>query len=277
MFQHDALIRSYFKADDYTIQKLNKGLTNDNYLITVGNQRFVIRIPKNDAAQIVNFAHEAKALKLVKAADLDVDTLYYDQKTGIKITRYVDDLKTFDEYQGSDKIQRTALLMKRLHGLKQTIGYAFDPVARCLQYARHVSHPLIDEHRAQAIIEAIEELTYEPTLCHNDWVSGNICFTQHKDVLIDYEYAGDNDPLFDVMSFITENDLSPKDRQDFYNAYFGHPLSVIEKHRLDLYEDFHNLLWCTWAEMMYESRQDPVYQQIARGKLSQFNHEKGSD
>ena len=35
-------------------------------------------------------------------------------------------------------------------------------------------------------------------------VDGNILFTKENVYLIDYEYAADNDPLFDVMSFLSE-------------------------------------------------------------------------
>jgi len=277
MFDLDALIKSFFKIDTYTQEKLNKGLTNDNYLITIDHQRFILRVPKSDSAQIVNFAHEAKALGLAKQADLDVNTLYYDPRSGIKITHYVDDLKTFNEYTGSDKLIRTAQLMKRLHALRTTIGYDFDPISRYRQYRSYVKKPLITQQKAQTIIDEVEKLRFTATLCHNDWVAGNIGFTQHKDFLIDYEYAGDNDPFFDVMSFITENDIAPKDRQSFYDAYFDHPLSSEERHHLDVYEDFHNLLWCTWAVMMSESRNDPIYALIAQQKLKQLENRINSD
>lgn len=271
MFNQDELIRSFFKTSDYTVEKLNKGLTNDNYLITIDHQRFVLRVPRSDSAQIVNFIHEAKALELAKQAGLDVNTLLYDEKTGIKLTQYVDDLLTFNEYHGQDKVNRTAKLMKRLHDLKTPIGYDFDPISRYLQYRSYVKNPLIEDEWAHRIIEAVRGLSYTPTLCHNDWVPGNIGFSQHKDYLLDYEYAGDNDPFFDVMSFITENELSPSDRQAFLDAYFDHPLSLDDHARLAVYEDFHNLLWCTWAVMMSESRRDPIYDRIAQDKLKALN------
>ena len=274
MYNLDQLLKTFFKTENYTKEKLDKGLTNDNYLITVDRQRFVLRVPKSDANHIVQFAHEAKALNLVKKIDLDVNTLYYDQNTGIKITQYVDDFITFNEYQSEDRIIRVAHLMKRLHGLKQTIGYNFDPLARYQQYRSNVKHALIDDYQASNLIDEFKKIPSIPTLCHNDWVSGNIGFSQHKDYLIDYEYAGDNDPYFDVMSFLTENTLTSQERECFINAYFDHPLTATEKICLSVYEDFHNLLWCTWAEMMFEHRQDDVYRQIAQTKLNQFNTKK---
>jgi len=264
------LLQRVFKTEATSIKALGKGLTNDNYLIVVDSHSYVLRVPKSDAAHIVNFTHEAQALHCAKRANLDVDTRYYDQTSGVKITRYINDLSTFDEYHGTDKITRTAMLMKRLHALKETIGYDFDPVARYHQYRSYVKIPLIDDTSAEVTISSLENIEFIPTLCHNDWVSGNICFSPRKDYLIDYEYAGDNDPFFDVMSFLTENELTPEDRTAFLNAYFDHPLSSDEKTRLAVYERFHNLLWCTWASMMYESRQDEIYLKIARAKAKAY-------
>ena len=267
----DQHLKTFFKTDLFTRVKLNKGLTNDNYLITVNDQRFICRVPKDDAHKIVHFPHEEKALESIKNAQLDVNTIYYDQKTGIKITEYVEDFMTFEEYQGSDKIKRTAILMKRLHALHKTIGYDFNPIARYHQYRSYVKNALISDARATDIIEAIQKIPFVPTLCHNDWVSGNIGFTHHRDYLIDYEYAGDNDPYFDVMSFITENKLTDDERKEFLESYFDQPLTSQEIQALKAYEDFHNLLWCTWAIMMYESRNLEVYQRIAQDKLNQLD------
>lgn len=271
MFDKDAFIKSFFKCDVYTLEKLNKGLTNDNYLITVYDQRFILRVPKSDANQIVNFNHEEKALELAKEAQLDVTTLFYDPTTGIKMTKYVDDLKTYNDYLREDKLIRVAHLMRRLHLIKKTIGYDFDPIARYHQYRSYVKKPLIDDQSAEKVIQEIKSMPYQATLCHNDWVPGNIGFTQHRDYLLDYEYAGDNDPLFDVMSFITENNIPLVDREIFYSAYFDAPLTSLVRSYLKAYEDFHNLLWSTWAMMMYESRQDDIYLNIAYDKLKQFN------
>jgi thiamine kinase-like enzyme len=274
MIDPAAWISTHFNTTDLTLIDLNKGLTNHNVLVTISDEQFIVRFPKPDAAHIVNRNHEAKALALIAQADLDVNTLYFDPVTGIKITRYVPDLLTFDSYPLPDRIERTAALMRRLHALNTGIGELFDPIARYRQYRTQVAAPLITDEDAESVIEAIRHLTPQLTLCHNDWVPGNIGFSPSRDYLLDYEYAGDNDPFFDVMSFLTENDLTPAEHQRFLMAYFGRQPTAQEQSRLNLYEDFHNLLWCTWAQMMWESRQEPIYQHIATDKLNAFRKSK---
>ncbi|TFG82436.1 MAG: phosphotransferase, partial [Erysipelotrichales bacterium] len=158
-------------------------------------------------------------------------------------------------------------LMRRLHALNKTSGFSFDPIARFRQYASHVKKPLYDLQFAISVLDEMERLPRHLTLCHNDWVPGNIGFSDKRDYLIDYEYAGDNDPLFDVMSFLTENNIEDgEDRNRFYLEYFGKLPDQAAQKALFIYEKFHNLLWCTWAMMMAESRGDAIYHQIAKDK-----------
>lgn len=274
MMEHLAWLTHYFQTKDLITTPLHKGLTNYNVLVTVHGERFIARFPKADTAHIVNRTHEAKALALISSTALDVDTVFFDAQSGIKITRYVADLVTFDEYPFPDRIERTASLMRRLHALNTSIGEPFDPIARYHSYRQRVTHPLITDSDALNVIDHLQQLTSKLILCHNDWVPGNIGFSPTKDYLLDYEYAGDNDPFFDVMSFITENDISLDERQRFLLAYFERQPTSAELERLAVYESFHNLLWCTWAQLMWESRQEPVYQHIADAKLTAFHFTK---
>ncbi len=264
---NETMLKEIFNADIDDCKPLPKGLTNKNTLIHVEGQWYVLREPYPDAAKIVDVRHEAKALEMIQSLHLDVPCVYYDNATGIKISKFIDELKTYDECDDDDKIQRTAQLMRRLHGLNQTSGFKFDPIARYMQYAKHVKQSLFDLSFASSILDELASLPLNFTLCHNDWVPGNIGFTDKRDYLIDFEYAGDNDPLFDVMSFLTENKIEDEEiRNLFYHEYFGKTPDEETLYALSVYERFHNLLWCTWAMMMFESRGDEIYQMIAKDK-----------
>lgn len=244
----------------------NKGLTNSNYRVITEHFDVIVRIPRSDSSNIVYRKHEELAHKLINQTHLDINTIYYDPTNGMKITEYIPDLKTFNEYVGSDRIKRTAQLMRDLHQINQCIGVRFNPIERYRKYRSFVKNPYISDDLAEHIISGISEISRPLTLCHNDWVPGNICFTAQKDYLIDYEYAGDNDPFFDVMSFITENDLSKDEIDEFIECYLDRNPTSSENEILFNYQQFHNLLWCTWACMMYESRLEAIYLSIAKDK-----------
>lgn len=262
----EQIIQNVFNKKTFTLEKTDLGLTNRNYLLTVDNKRYMVRCPLIEDIQIVHRHHEKEAMEIIKHTDFDVDTIYYDEATGIKITRYIENAKTFQECNDPYKIERTAKLMKQFHQLNTKIAYDFLPVQRLDQYKSQIKQPLFDLSFADFVIEQVKQMDTSITLCHNDWVDGNILFTDTKTYLIDYEYAGNNDPLFDVMSFLSENNITdPLLRKRFYQTYFD-DLNQETLQRLHLWEMFHHILWCNWAMMMYETRKEAIYLQIAKEK-----------
>lgn len=261
----DKLIKEVFHSDAYTCTPLHKGYTNKNYLLQIGQKRYVLRIPYANSEHIVNRQHEEKAIHAVRTLKLDAPVVYFHAADGIKISSYIENVWEYRECPFPDKIERAAVLMKKLHQAKKRIGENFDPIQRYQDYKKHVSNPLFPLDAYEAVLPHIRQLSCKHVLCHNDWVSGNILLGE-KDYLIDYEYSADNDPLFDVMSFLTENNIDDeKERQRFYNVYFD-TFQTETARQLHIWETFHNLLWCTWAMMMWEQRKDPVYRQIAEDK-----------
>lgn len=258
----EKLINDVFNTAEYELSDLNKGLTNKNYLLNISGEKYVIRVPFDTRERIVIRHNEKLASKEV--GEFDVPVIYYDEHSGIKITKFLDDVKDFNEYQGEDKIERCAQLLKQLHK-KPLIDADFDPVGTLLRYKSNISNPVIDLSHYDYILEIILNLETEITLCHNDLVAGNILYSDDKTYLIDYEYSANNDPLFDVMSFISENNIMEEDRERFYSAYFDEINDEIRR-KLYLWEAFHNILWCNWAMMMYEIRKEKIYKQIIKGK-----------
>lgn len=259
-------MNSLFFDTDITLHDMQKGLTNQNFLLEMHGEKYVIRIPRQDADKIVKRHHETLALEALKGSDIDVEVVYYDEPSGYKATRYLEDACTYQECQRVDKIEMVAALMKRFHHLNKTIQEEFDPLSRLQEYQQHVSSPFLDLTPFSYIESSISHLSNPKVLCHNDWVDGNLLFANDRVYLIDYEYAADNDPLFDVMSFLTENNIhDPALRNRFYAVYFDELTPEILQ-QLSLWEAFHNYLWCYWAMMMYESRQEEVYRKIAKEK-----------
>lgn len=259
----DNIIEEVFHTKEYTIEKTNKGLTNHNYLLKVKNQEYMVRVPRNDSGHIVNRKHEKIVSELAK--ELDVETLYFNEENGIKITINYPDVYEYEECPYANKIERCAILMKKLHSLPP-VDFHFEPFHTLNIYRSHVKTPLYDLSEFEQMITQVKNFHNKDVLCHNDWVSGNILFSDQRDYLIDYEYGASNDPLFDVISFLSENQIFDKTlRARFYHVYFDELTDNIRE-QLYLWEMFQNVLWCNWAMMMYESRHENIYKSIAKDK-----------
>lgn len=262
------------KALPYNISKITKtdmGLTNDNYLLEIDNDSYILRYPLKDVSSLFNSNQEAEVLEKIKGLDFTLPIKYY--KDGIQLVKFEKDLKTFDDYQGDNKIKAVADLMTKFQESNLSVSFTFDPLKQIMLYKKHTKNIKINLDDYSDLFERLKNHKFIPKLCHNDWVAGNICFINNKTYLIDYEYAGNNDPLFDVMSFLTENDLSNRERVEFLAYMFKDGISEKDYQTLIMYRDINNILWYLWAEMMYEFRGEAIYAEIADIKLSQLKSE----
>ena len=120
------------------------------------------------------------------------------------------------------------------------------------------------------IIDELKKVYKPDRLCHNDLVEGNFLFTKNNIFLIDYEYAGLNDYYFDIASFISENNLDYQETVTFLKAYFTDEECDFKK--LDVFLRFCDLLWYTWASLLYEKRGEEVYNEILMTKYNSLKN-----
>ena len=57
--------------------------------------------------------------------------------------------------------------------------------------------------------------------CHNDLLAANIMDDGDRLWFIDYEYAGNNDPCFELGNIWSEADLAPDRLDELVAAYYG--------------------------------------------------------
>ncbi len=253
---------------EINLTKTSLGLTNIIYTTTIQGEKVAVRTVNEKLGNSKAFSNEKNALSLVKPLNLDAQEIYYDPTTRLRITRWIHDAQEFSEFTNKEEgVIRVAKLLKKLHQANLKSHCPFNALELLQEYKDKIITPLFDYSQFDFILEHFKKIDNPQLLCHNDVVSGNILFTDSKDYLIDYEYSKDNDPLFDVMSFFTENKITEDHlRSLFYNEYFSKPLTPKQQFELLTYEQFHNYLWCCWANMMFDLLQEEIYLQIANDK-----------
>lgn len=261
----EKLIESIFNEKAVQFEYIETGLTNDNYVVTLNNRKVVLRIPRLENKGLFNYELESKILDMVKPLNLEPNLIYYNKLTGVKCSEYIENSETFNVKY----IKRAALLIRKLHDACLNSGETFDIKHKFNQFKKRITNPLFDTSFAHHFIDDL--IIENPILCHNDIVKGNLLFSDDKDYLIDFEYASDNDPFFDIMSFITENDITdPILRSEFYMVYFGRLPNQKELKKLFHFEVVHHVLWCEWAMMMYNLHNLEVYKEIATLKYQRL-------
>ena len=111
--------------------------------------------------------------------------------------------------------------------------------------ARH-EYAQIRKDTEQLHIRVLQD-GYEPEMCHNDCCDSNILLGKTATYLIDWEYAGDNDPAVDIATFIIgcRHDREAVDRILLH--YFGRELTFAEKRHFYAYIAISAYFYFTWG------------------------------
>jgi len=204
---------------DASIENLGGGLTNRTYLVTAGTRRCVLKIDLEPRVEPFNSRKdEAKIQRNANEAGLAPAVLYSDRQC--YLTEYVDGAVLSPEtLRSHDTLQRLGRALSKLHALPGS-GRTFDAGHAARIYADRIDDANQSEVRKRIDIIDSVPVTAELCLCHNDLVAETIIDTGELKFL-DWEYACDNDPLFDLATLVAHHDLNETQADALLSAYFG--------------------------------------------------------
>jgi len=210
-------------AEDLLIEELKGGLTNRVYKIGRGSENYVLRLDGEQTHTVgLNRSRELEILRNASAAGLAPGIVYADVEQGILLSRYVDGrVWTADDLTSRNNIEVLAAVLRRVHALPLS-GERFDPVGAAGSYLGSLElRPDLHRfgERCKAIVEGTAEIM-DCCCCHNDVVAANVVASPDL-VLLDWEYACDNDPMFDLASLIVYHELDEATAKALLNAYAG--------------------------------------------------------
>ncbi len=253
------LIKKVLNADDFEKIERMGGLTNHTYHITLANgKEYVVRIPGEGTEQLIVRSDEMVSTKL--ACDLEIDAkLLYFGEDGSKVTEFIPNAITMssETLHEDAHIIQVAEIFKKIHSCGVDTGVPFEVFDMAAGYEKIIDEmkvPMFDDYeesksKVMAIKSQIDTLVNAPKVpCHNDplcenWVEGN-----GRMYLIDWEYAGMNDGMWDIADVSIEAGFDDAHDKLLLSAYLGKEPTVLDvKHFLasKIYVDY---LWTLWAK-----------------------------
>ncbi|MBT8061747.1 MAG: phosphotransferase family protein [Xanthomonadales bacterium] len=200
---------------------LSDGATSKTLLIKHFARRYVLRVDKPAARELgLQRGAEEEVLRMVAAAGLSPEPLYFDHENGIFLREFTAGTNwTVSELQNKKALKRLADTLRVLHSLP-AVNAKFEPTKAVESYAAQVgtdeSRELAD--KAKSALEKLESKAHVDCLCHNDLLNHNILESEAVN-LIDWEFAGMGDPLFDLATVIEHHSLPDKLVQIFLRHY----------------------------------------------------------
>ena len=73
-------------TDVYNIDVLKKGMTNRSFLFSIGDQRYIMRIPGEGTDNLINRVQEAEVYTVISGRNICDDVAYINPQNGYKIT-----------------------------------------------------------------------------------------------------------------------------------------------------------------------------------------------
>ncbi|MCQ2794711.1 MAG: phosphotransferase [Bacilli bacterium] len=251
------LIRKIIGDQVKNVRPLHQGVSNTSYLV---NKQHVVRI-KGGKERFYNYKNEKEILHKTSNLFLSEFVTYLD-KDGNKVSEYINHTHTFKG--DNNEIIAVAKMLKKLHSADIKTRVKFKPFKRYYYYKNRCDGEKFQHE--EKVISSVKKLydKYPLILCHNDLVDNNLLFTKNGSYLIDYEYAGKNIYLFDLASFISENEIKDKRKIRLFLSTYGFPMS-----NMDELQDmimFLNLLWYYWAVERYQATKRKIFLNISKAK-----------
>jgi thiamine kinase-like enzyme len=203
------------------------GITNRNWRVRVGGHDCVLRLPGKDTGLLgIDREVERAATEAAAAVGVGPDVVTFLPELGCLVTAWIEGRHvTADELRGP-LLGEVGATLRTIHTARSGTA-TFSPFDRCRRYAETAvsrGGRLPEGHaRVSAAADEIEAaLAGRPQRpCHNDLLTANWIHDGTRLRIVDWEYAGMNDPAFDLGNVAGHHDLDADGERALLEAYTG--------------------------------------------------------
>ena len=198
--------------------RLSGGLTNDTWLVEKGDARAVVKADSAPRRAPYNSRPVEASIQAI-ASEQGLAPRVLHAEEGILVTEFVaGEVWQPAAFSRGDNMEKLAAALRRLHALPLT-GRSFDSRIAARRYLEGIGNA--DAALAadcRRVIEA-QPLPHNLCVCHNDLVAANILSAEAV-LFLDWEYACDNDPFFDLATIVEHHALDDDLAIRLLDAYF---------------------------------------------------------
>lgn len=230
--------------DAKIVKRLEGGMSNYTYVVETGGKKYTYRVPGKFAEKFVNRVDEWNNIQEIDKLDLNNKTNYVEIPSGEKLAEYVEGTIMSE----TDIISYNAMsvaALKKLHSsdLKLKDYNAFGRLDDDERYCREMgfTHPekyLALRRKLDEMRKAYAQVQLVP--CHCDYQPTNLVINGDKLFVLDWEFAGMNDPFYDIACY---GNAGLDKALSLLASYVGHEPTNDELRRLFFHRAFQCLQW----------------------------------
>jgi len=244
-------------AENCTITRLG-GLTNLVHLVETPQARVIVRIPGEGTEEYIDRAVEIANANAAWRAGVSAQVLWADPASGNMVCDAIDGIETmtpalFAAREGAPG--RAGRALAKLHGSGETFAFRFELFSMIDDYLSVLStrdvtlpegyHDIVKA--AEPVKQALAENPAPLAPCHCDPLCENFLDDGDRMWIVDWEYSGMNDPLWDVGDLSVEAAMDAAAEAGLLRGYFGRAPTPAETGRVVIYKAMCDLLWTLWG------------------------------
>lgn len=253
------LLRVAVGRDDYADISRMGGLTNRTYRVTFPTgDRYVVRIPGEGTEEMIVRSDERVSTELACRLGVDAPLLYFGEH-GEKVTKYIENAVTMsaETLHQSEHIEQVAAIFKKMHTCGVDTGIPFEVFEMAQSYEKIIEDKAVDmfddyeEKKAKVMVikQEIDALLHAPKVpCHNDPLCENWVEGDGRMYLIDWEYAGLNDGMWDIADVSIEAGFDDQRDELLLTAYLGREPGLVDRKHFLASKIYVDYLWTLWAK-----------------------------
>ena len=243
--------------EDCKIKRLG-GMTNIVHLVETPTINLVVRIAGKGTEDYINRTFEYNNAMAAWRAGISPEIVWADVSNGVMVSKAINEIETmtpslFSSRNGSPA--RAGYALAKLHNSSETFDFRFELFNMIDDYLKILStkevnlpegyHDIVKA--AEPVKEALQANPAALAPCHCDPLCENFLDDGKNMWIVDWEYSGMNDPLWDLGDLSVEAGMNEAQENEMLEAYFGKAPTSAQKGRVIIYKAMCDLLWTLWG------------------------------
>lgn len=241
------------------ITVLKKGMTNRSFLFNCNDRKYIMRIPGEGTDKLINRKQEANVYQKINNKHICDNIVYINPENGYKITEFIEGTRVCDPLNIMD-VKKCMSKLRSFHEMNLQVDHEFD-LFRQIDFYESLwdgrKSIYKDYYQTKAHVMSlkpyIDSQPQKRGLTHIDAVPDNFLFSTDPDQqetirLIDWEYAGMQDPHVDIAMFCIYSFYDKAQIDQTIQFYFENNCPNSTRIKIYCYIAVCGLLWSNWCE-----------------------------
>lgn len=240
------------------IKALKKGMTNKSFYFEVNHKKYIMRIPGEGTDKLISRKNEFNVYSVINGKNIADNVIYMNPENGFKLTEFIENARVCNCNSKND-LKLCMSFLKKFHDLNLKVNHSFDIFENIAFYEKlrngHESDYADYQTTKKNVLslkDYIEKNIEKICLCHIDSVADNFLIFKENGIdnvrLIDFEYAGMQDPDVDIAMFCIYSMLDRKQIDDLIDIYYEENCKPNIRIKIYCYIAACGLLWSNWCE-----------------------------